>query len=203
MYVHKFEWSTTGPFLAFFSPLYFMRIVSLYLTDMRTRIYYFIACWTNMQLYSRSAFRRVGYGDDNSVYYIPAVWLLSHATFIFTFRRDVLTATTLNNLGVFLKGQNRLYEAHGSYSEALDIRRSASRIVVDWGDAEMLGVYMSNYLDTSTPVVFTIFTIFTDSLFTAISSVLCVTFLTLSFIQFTALYTTSCHTILYHFTHFT
>ena len=67
----------------------------------------------------------------------------------------------------------------------------------------MLGVYMSNYLDTSTPVVFTIFTIFTDSLFTAISSVLCVTFLTLSFNQFTALYTTSCHTILYHFTHFT
>jgi hypothetical protein len=38
--------------------------------------------------------------------------------------RDTLTATTLNNLGVLLKNEKRLYEAHHSYSEALEIRRS-------------------------------------------------------------------------------
>lgn len=35
-----------------------------------------------------------------------------------------MTATTLNNLGVFLKGEDRLYEALGSYQEALEIRRT-------------------------------------------------------------------------------
>lgn len=37
--------------------------------------------------------------------------------------RDALTATTLNNLGVFLKSEGRYYESKGSYDEALEIRR--------------------------------------------------------------------------------
>lgn len=37
--------------------------------------------------------------------------------------RDVMTASTLNNLGVLLKGEGKLQEAHTSYTEALDIRR--------------------------------------------------------------------------------
>jgi hypothetical protein len=49
-------------------------------------------------------------------------FLLSYLFFT-TVVRDVLTATTLNNLGVLLKNEKRLYEAHHSYSEALEIRR--------------------------------------------------------------------------------
>jgi hypothetical protein len=39
------------------------------------------------------------------------------------YSRDVMTATTLNNLGVLLKGEQKLQEAQASYTEALETRR--------------------------------------------------------------------------------
>jgi hypothetical protein len=41
----------------------------------------------------------------------------------FVYCRDVMTATTLNNLGVLLKGEQKLMEAQASYTEALETRR--------------------------------------------------------------------------------